>query len=114
MIEPLHHHCQRLDELPPLFCEARGLEERPRRWIDLEKPVVEQARRSIRNRQHFLPRHLHEYLFLGGHSIFQFSGGYGLGDGLMRSTLRSRLAWLLGKSFCAATTSDPTSSAAGM
>ena len=71
VIEPLHRHCQGLDELPALLCQVRGLEERPRGRVDPEKPVVEQPRRGICNRQHFLPRLFHKCLFLGGHSMLQ-------------------------------------------
>jgi hypothetical protein len=52
MIEPLHNHCQSLDELAALLCQVGGLEERPRRCVNLEKSVVEksvveQARRRV-------------------------------------------------------------------
>jgi hypothetical protein len=60
MIKPLHNHCQSLDELATLLCQVGGLEKRPRRCVNLEKPVVEQARRRVCHRRHFPPRLFHE------------------------------------------------------
>jgi hypothetical protein len=41
MIEPQHDHRQSLHELPALVREVDRLEEWPRCWINLEKPIVE-------------------------------------------------------------------------
>src|SRR4249919_901701 len=73
MIEPLYNHRQSLNELPALLCQVGGLEEQPCRCINLEKPVVEHARRRVCHRRHFPPSLFHECFLFGGHWLLQLS-----------------------------------------
>ena len=67
MIEPLHNHCQSLDELSALLRQIGCFKERPRRCVDLEKPIVEQARRCVCHWRNFQPGLFHEFFVFRGH-----------------------------------------------
>src|SRR6478736_4596098 len=71
MIKPLHDHGQSLDELPALVCQVDRLEEWPSCWINLEKPIVEQARCRVCHRRNFPPGLFHKCFLFTGHWMLQ-------------------------------------------
>jgi len=84
MIEPLHDHRQSLDKLPALLRQIGGLEERPRCWINLEKPVIEQARCRVCHRRNLEPGRFHECFLFREHWKLQNNSRVWLNAGLDR------------------------------
>src|SRR6478735_8952417 len=73
MIEPLHDHCQSLDELSALLHQIGCLEERPRCCVSLKEPIIEQARRRVCHRRNFQPALSDECFLFRGHWMLQSS-----------------------------------------
>src|SRR5262245_15309882 len=106
IIEPMYNDCQCLDDLSALLCQVGGPEERPRRCVNLEKPVVEQARRRICHRSHFSPSLFHECFLFRRHSMLPAASliladvALMMSASALYSTLAFACRWADDRAFC--------------